>query len=50
MASASIAPSFPKTMEEISVFHASVLKALDRFAKKADAYGYRMNDGPGFLA
>ena len=32
---------------EIPMFHASVLKALERFAKKTDAYGYRMNYVPG---
>lgn len=33
---------------EIPMFHASVLKALERFAKKTDAYGYRVNYVPGF--
>ena len=30
------------------MFHAYVLKALEQFAKKTEAFGYRMNYVPGF--
>ena len=41
-------PDLQFKMIEIPMFHASVLKALERFAKKTEAYGYRMNYVPGF--
>ena len=41
-------PDLQFKMIEIPMFHASVLKALERFAKKTDTYGYRMNYVPGF--
>ena len=39
-------PDLQFKMIEIPMFHASVLKALERFAKKTKAYGYRMNYVP----
>ena len=41
-------PDLQFKMIEIPLFHASVLKALEQFAKKTDACGYRMNYVPGF--
>ncbi len=41
-------PDLQFKMIEIPMFHASVLKALERFAKKTEVYGYRMNYAPGF--
>lgn len=41
-------PDLQFKMIEIPMFHASVLKALERFAEKTNAYGYRMKYVPGF--
>ncbi|MBQ8162689.1 MAG: carboxylesterase/lipase family protein [Clostridia bacterium] len=41
-------PDLQFKMIKIPMFHASVLRALERFAKKTNAYGYRMNYVPGF--
>ena len=41
-------PDLQFKMIEIPMFHASVLKSLERFARKTEAYGYRMNYVPGF--
>ena len=41
-------PDLQFKMIEVPMFHASVLKALERFSKKTEAFGYRMNYMPGF--